>query len=311
LLVLATALGAINGIRLVPKCPPKHIHTMESHMNDRSPSNSDFEDSRFLQNLLISHWIPIIGGALVGLVIGIAIAMTQPKVWPATALAKIGQVGGTRSVTDPAAVLARTQFPSFVPEALRAAGMSFDVSDNSEAKLAKKTFTTQVQKGPDLFQMQVNGYTPADAKQFLTGALTVLQREHKVLLDAAIKDREQRLVSLKNSIEANQKEHQDILSSIKSNAALTGQQVSDTIAVAYLLRANEVERARFVEEQTILQNQLQEDKTYNTRLEAPIYVAEAPQGPSRAIAAFVGALLGFAVMVAFFALRAWFKPNRT
>lgn len=278
-------------------------------MNDRSPSYNDSEDSRFLQNLLISHWVAIIGGALAGLVIGVAIAMAQPKVWPAMALAKIGQIGGARAVIEPAAVLARTQFPSFIQDALRAAGMSLDVSGNTEAKLAKKTFITQVQKGPDLFQMQVNGYTPEEAKQFLTGALTVLQREHKVLLDLAIKERQDRLDSLKTAIEANQKEHQEILSSIKSNAQLANQ-LPDTISVSYLLRANEVERARFLEQQTILQDQLQEAKTYNTRLEAPIYVTESPQGTSKIIAAFVGALLGFAFMVALFALRKWLSPNR-
>ena len=279
-------------------------------MNDSSHSSSDYEDSRFLQNLLISNWIAIIGGTLAGLAIAVAIAMAQPKVWPAMALAKIGQIAGARAVTDPAAVLARTQFPSFVQEALRTADMPVDVLDNAEAKLAQKTFVTQVQKGPDLFQMQVNGYSQEDAKRFLTGALAVLQREHQVLLNFAIKERQERLASLKASIEANQKEHQEILASIRSNAALAGQELSNTITVSYLLRANEAERARFVEQQTILQDQLQETKTYNTRLEAPIYIAETPQGTSKTIAAFVGALLGFAFMVTLFALRAWFTPNR-
>ncbi|WYX28665.1 hypothetical protein WJ976_24885 [Achromobacter denitrificans] len=287
-------------------------------MSENLPSYSDSEESHFLQSILISHWIPIVAGALAGLVIAVAIAISQPKVWPAMALAKIGQVGGlgtgsgrnSDALTDPAAVLARTQFPSFVQDALRAADMPIDVSSDARAKLAKKTLNTQIQKGPSLFQMQVDGYTPEDAKRFLMGALEVLQREHQALLDIAIEERKARLVSVRNSLEGNQRERQVILSSLESNAAKNGQQSPDPVTVSYLLRANEVERARLVEQQNSLTDQLQAARTYNTRLETPIYVAGTSQGPSKVIAAFVGALLGFAFMVALFALRAWLKPKR-
>ncbi|QKQ50566.1 MULTISPECIES: hypothetical protein [Achromobacter] len=279
-------------------------------MSDSPSSYSNPEDSRFLQDILISHWLLIILGALGGLVVAVAIAMSQPKVWPAMALAKIGQVGGTNALTDPAAVLARTQFPSFVQDALRAAGMPVDVDSDVRAKLAKKTFNTQVQKGPSLFQMQVDGLTKEDATKFLTGALAVLQREHQALLDVAVKEKKERLASLETSIEGNQKEHQTILDSIKANAAKIGQQAPDPIMVSYLLRANEVERSRFVEQQTNLRDQLQEAKTHNTRFEAPVFVAQTPQGPSRIVAALVGALLGSALMVIIFALWAWLAPKR-
>ncbi|MBR8657706.1 hypothetical protein KDH83_30775, partial [Achromobacter sp. Marseille-Q0513] len=63
-------------------------------------------------------------------------------------------------------------------------------------------------------------------------------------------------------------------------------------------------------QQTPPQPRPQNPKPYTTRLEAPIYIAETPQGTSKTIAAFVGALLGFAFLVTLFALRAWFTPNR-
>ncbi|WP_162726411.1 hypothetical protein [Achromobacter insolitus] len=285
-----------------------NIDTTKTIMS--SSPYSDSENDRFLQKILISHWLPIIAGALVGVVIAVAIVMAQPKLWPAIALAKIGQVGGSGPVTDPAAVLARTQFPSFIQDALRAAEMPIDIYGDERAKLARKTLTTLIQRGPSLFQMQVDGYTKEDAQKLLMGALAVLQREHQALLNVAVEEKKERLASLANSIESNLKERQTILNSIESNAVKSGQSQPDPVMVSYLLRANEVEHARFVEQQTILKDQLQEAKTYNTRLEAPIYVTETPRSPSKIIAAFVGALLGFAFMVALFAFRAWLVPSR-
>ncbi|MGY6269092.1 hypothetical protein ACXIUT_05330 [Achromobacter denitrificans] len=279
------------------------------HRDARPYSNT--EDSHFLQEILISRWLPILAGTLAGVFIAVAIAVSQPKVWPAVALVKIGQVDGLGVLTDPAAALARMQFPSFVQDALRAADMPLDISNDDRAKIARKTLSTQiVQRGAGLIQMQVNGYSQKDAKQFLNGALTVLQREHQPLLNAATKEKEKNLAMLEASIAENRKERRAILSSIEASAAKAGLQQPDTIMVSYLLRANEVERARFVEQQTLLKDQIEGTNTYNTRLEAPIYVAEAPQSPSKIIAAAVGALLGFAAMVIIFALCAWLAPKR-
>lgn len=279
-------------------------------MIENSHPYSPPDDSNFLQSILISRWRSIIAGAILGSIIAVAVAMSQPTIWPAMALGKIGQVGGSGALTDPAAVLARTQFPSFTQDALRAAGMPTDVLTDARAKLARKTLNTQVQKGPSLFQMQVDGYSPEDAKKFLEGALIVLQREHQVLLDVAVEEKKKRLASLDESIAGNQKEHQAILNSIEASAIKSGQQLPDPVMVSYLLRANEIERARFVEQQTVLKDQLQEAKTFNTRLEAPIYVAETPQSASKLVAAFVGALLGFSLVVALFAFYAWLRTNR-
>ncbi|MGE8449177.1 MAG: hypothetical protein ACN6OP_00865 [Pseudomonadales bacterium] len=279
-------------------------------MSEHSSSSNDSDESRFLQNILTAHWLPILVGMLAGLVIAIFVAASQPKVWPAMSLGKIGQVGGSGALTDTNALLSRTQFPSFIQDVLRVAGMPLDVSHDPRAKLAKKTLNTQIQKGPSLFQMQVDGYTKEDAQLILTSALTVLQREHQALLDVAVEEKKERLKQLEASIAGNQKERQAILSSIETASEKSGAQLPDTVVVSYLLRANEIEHARFVEQQTTLKDQLQDAKTYNTRLEAPIFVSDTPESPSKLIAGFVGAILGFAFMVVIFALRAWLKPKR-
>ncbi|MNX19139.1 hypothetical protein D3C86_490530 [compost metagenome] len=247
---------------------------------------------------------------VLGSIIAVAIALSQPKVWPAMALAKIAQVGGSGPIADPAAVLARAQFPSFVIDALRAANMPTDINTDAQAKLAKKTLSVQVQRGPSLFQLQVDGYSTDDAEKFLNGALAVLQKEHQAQLDLAIEEKTRKLKNLDEALEMNEKERQSILSSIESNAAKSGQQLPDTVVVSYLLRANEMEAAKFREQQAVLKDQLQETKTFNTQLVAPIYVAGNAQSPSKVVAAGIGALFGLVIMMAFFVVFAWLRPTR-
>lgn len=277
-------------------------------MNDDLPPCNDFGDSRFLREIVVSNWPYILSGALVGLVLAIGIAVSQPKRWPAVALAKIGQVGGV-PLTTPASVLKRTKFPSFVDDALHAADMEVDANDAS-AKLARKTFITYAQPDTTLFQMQVAGYSPEEATRFLNGAMAVLQRDNQAQLEIAIKEKKEQLASLDNSITSNRKERQTILASIDGSARKTEVQAPDPLMISQLVRANQDERARLVEQRAILKDQLQEAKTHNTRLETPIFVAQKPLGPSRIVAALVGALLASTLMVALFAVKAWIAPKR-
>jgi len=241
---------------------------------------------------------------ILGGVAGILISLAVPKQWEAKSTLQIGQITyygqniTTVALEDPTRAIERLRLPSTSYTTLRALDLPTDSSQSSDSALIVKSASVKQVRNTNFLELSVRGYTAEDARRFLASYQNALIQAHQNLLSPSIARFSEELAQVDRSlpVAVAQKAKLQSLTDEKIRSGAPGQ-IVDNVIIGERLAATDKEIRELSEKKQVLTEQLNPERSYNTRLLGTIEISRQPIFPSRTLFAIGGAVLGFALVL--------------
>jgi len=261
--------------------------------------NTTFTDAmRFLR----AHCLKISIAIALGGLVGFSASFLFPRKWEANVTVQIGQIyDGTTTVPlePPMRVIERIRSQAFLNEANQRDFLPGKNENDPDVRLFLRTANAKLIRSSDLLELQVGGYSVDSARRSLQAVINHLFTTHGQIVDPTVKRMRNSLGEVGKLLaeaEARQVQLDDA-----AHRALTRQKdgsvgASD-ILLTQLIGANSESVRRLEIRKGELEEQLNPQRTFNTRLLGEILVGREPAYPNRAAAIFVGALAALLLLV--------------
>ena len=241
----------------------------------------------------------IVGGA-----VAIGVALMLPKQWEASAALQIGQIA-SEAPQSPAIpieaagrAMERLQLPQFKDVVLQKLGLPLGAGENADTDLIRSSLKVTQLKNADLIQLTVRGFSQADAQLYAKAFLDELVGAHASLAKPSIDKINANMAEVTRSIAAEEarKTHLAELARVRDQAKHT-----ETFPAAVLLANTTAENDKQLQalrqREISIREQLNPERTFNTRLFGPMLVSPRHVFPNRLIFAAIGLVLGLLVAV--------------
>jgi len=266
------------------------------HRDEQDAASSNTLSSARLIHIAKTQGLRLLAGVLIGGALGYAVAMVLPKQWQATATLLLGQIydGKTTVQLDPPVrAIERLRLRSLHERVLRRLGLD---PLGEAGKLFFSTAGAKTVRGSDLIEISANGYSPEQAKQFLSGLQDEFVTQHQRIFESASKRLTDNLVETEQLLAQAEARRVRLIDAASSSVAKNRSNAtsSTNLFISELLNSNAEEIGRIRREKNDLLEQLNPQRTFNTRPLGAIIVSESPVFPKTGIAILAGALLGLA-----------------
>lgn len=240
--------------------------------------------------------------AAIGGVVGIAIALVLPKQWEARSTLQLGQVVNyslSQTITpieDPPRAIERLQLPSTAEAVLHTLGLPNDPSESRDTQLILTSLTAKPVRNTNFLELSVRGYTSDDAQRFLTAYQNALIQVHKELWAPSIASFSDEFREVNQSLETAiaRKGKIQALADEKIKRGAQGQ-VVENVVIGELVTAVDSDLRALNAKKHSLQEQLNPQRSYNTRPLGPINISKRPVFPNKILFGIAGAAGGFAL----------------
>ncbi|WP_144158557.1 hypothetical protein [Paraburkholderia sp. BCC1885] len=271
------------------------MHEVERR-SSREISESQPNTLQNLVDLVKRDALKLVGGAILGAAIGYGASYLLPREWQSTVVVRLGQLyNGTAGalVETPANLVTRIQQISFQQDVLKNLGLGTDPAADPRVKLFKRSTRAKI-IGTDLVEIDVNGFSPEETQRQLNALVAQIAQIHKQMMDPSIT----RLNADLN--EANQR-----LAQAETRATtLTGaadrqlqakggaQSSPVDILLTELINDNAREIGTIQQRKAELLEQLDPERSFNTRPLVAGSVSDSPVFPKRGVMLFAGMFVG-------------------
>ncbi|CAE6811896.1 hypothetical protein R70006_05795 [Paraburkholderia domus] len=225
----------------------------------------------------------------------------MPRQWESTAVVRIGQLFNGNSATlveMPANVVARFDTRGFQNAALKRLGFNPDARADSRVKLLLKSARAKVVSS-DLIEVDVNGFSPDEAQRDLRTLIDQLGEAHQAMMAPSL----QRLNADLNEV------NQLLADAQARSTRLTGEadrqlqakgnggSSPEGLILTELINDNAREISSIRQRKAEILEQLDPQRSFNTRPLEPIVVSDAPVSPKRAVMLFAGLIAGIGLVL--------------
>lgn len=276
---------------------PISTQTPPSLGHNDNPASNQLEDllafvKTFARQLAV---LSLIGG-----IAGIVIGFMLPKQWEAQSVLQVGQIFWSSaqapavSIEEPARAVERLNFESTIDSVLQQLSLPVEPNVNSESDLIRRSAKAKLVRNTNFIEVSVRGRSPEDARRFLQTYQNTLIKTHHELWKPSISRLEGELREIQANLQqatARKERLQTLVDErirhgSKANAA-------DNIIISELATTidNEVRQLRWRE--TGVQEQLNTQRSYNTRPVSDIMVSKRPVFPNKPLFAVGGVVAGF------------------
>lgn len=239
------------------------------------------------------HGIILLGGALTGGALGLAVASTLPAQWEASVLIRVGQIGNAGTpIESPAWAMSRLkESESFENNVLKNLGPSPNAS-GSKAGLLRNALNVKIEK-PDLLHLSVRGTSREMAEQLASATIEELKGVHAKMAEPTIARWRKELddVTLELERASGEFERLSRLLDMQSNS-ITDRNLYQAVLASNILLSREAELRGFRERKHTLQEQLSPERTFSTSSWGQIKVSEQPVSPKKSRFAAGGLVIG-------------------
>jgi uncharacterized protein involved in exopolysaccharide biosynthesis len=241
----------------------------------------------------------LLGGALIGGVLGLAMAFIQPLQWEASTLIQIGQLGNAggaeggigTNIEPPLRVVDRIKNRSFQNDVLRNLGLMTD-EDDSTAKVFRDTLKVKLEKS-ELLNLTLRGMSPDEAKLHMSAVVNELKKIHARISVPTISRWHQELASIERELKQANTEAEGLAKSLDSQSDLINDKNFSQVALlSNILIMREVELREFHDQKRMLEERLSPERTFDTNVLGRIEISTKPVFPKKSLYILAGLVTG-------------------
>lgn len=253
----------------------------------------------------------ILGGALIGAVLGLCIALLLPAEWEASALVRVGQSGNTDKtlnsiepvLIEPALqVVDRIKNRSFQNNVIKKIGLPQD-EDDDKNKLFRSTLKVKLEKS-DLISINIRSLSADSAKLHLSTVVDELKSIHTKMLAPTINRWHQELAAIQFELKRSSIDLERLTKSLDGRSeSLNPSSFAQAALVSNIMIAREEELRDFRDRKLILEEMLSPERTFVTSVIGEIEVSNKAVFPKKSLFAMAGLLIGLFLAALFSMLR--------
>lgn len=242
----------------------------------------------------------IFGGAFIGAVLGLGIALLLPAEWEASALVRVGQSGNTDKtlnsiqavLVEPALqVVDRIKNISFQKEVMKKIGLPQDENDDNN-KLFRNTLKVKLEKS-DLISINIRSLSAGSAKLHLSAVVDELKSIHTKMLAPTTNRWHQELSTIQLELKRSSIDLERLTKSLDSRSeSLNPSSFAQAALVSNIMIAREEELRDFRDRKLILEEMLSPERTFVTSVIGQIEVSNKSVFPKKSLFVLAGLLLG-------------------
>jgi LPS O-antigen subunit length determinant protein (WzzB/FepE family) len=237
----------------------------------------------------------IFGGAFIGAILGLGVALLLPAEWEASALVRVGQFGNASSSGNPIEpalqVVDRIKNKSFQNEVMKKIGLSLD-EDDDKNELFRKTLKVKLEKS-DLISINIRSLSADSAKFQLSTVVDELKSIHTRMLAPTINRWHQELDTIQLELKRSSIDLERLTKSLDGRSeSLNPSSFAQAALVSNIMIAREEELRNFRDRKLILEEMLSPERTFVTSVIGQIEVSNKAVYPKKQLFVLAGLLLG-------------------
>ena len=242
----------------------------------------------------------LLGGALLGIVLGLCAALLLPTEWEATALIRVGQSGNADKtlnsiqpvLVEPALqVVDRIKNISFQKEVMKKIGLSQN-EDDDKNKLFRNSLKAKLEKS-DLISINIRGLSADSAKLHLDTVVNQLKSIHTKMLAPTINRWRQEFAAIELELKVTNADLQRLTKSLDgSSKSLNPSSFAQAALLSNIIIARGGELRGFRERKLILEEMLSPERTFVTAVIGQIEVSNKAVYPKKSFFAIAGLIIG-------------------
>lgn len=242
----------------------------------------------------------LLGGALLGIVLGLCAALLLPTEWEATALIRVGQSGNADKtlnsiqpvLVEPALqVVDRIKNISFQKEVMKKIGLSQN-EDDDKNKLFRNSLKAKLEKS-DLISINIRGLSADSAKLHLDTVVNQLKSIHTKMLAPTINRWRQEFSAIELELKVTNADLQRLTKSLDgSSESLNPSSFAQAALLSNIIIARGGELRGFRERKLILEEMLSPERTFVTAVIGQIEISNKAVYPKKSFFAIAGLIIG-------------------
>lgn len=237
------------------------------------------------------HLLALLGGALLGVVLGLAAAYALPTEWEAVARLRVAQLGGAPPVELPLRVVDRIMQKSFAANALKRMGFSLDES-NSKASLLRDNLKVTVAKS-DLVGVRVRGASLDEVERFAAALIAELAGVHAKMAAPTLQRWRNEIQDIDMELSHGDREVEQLRASLERQSRVTqATSLYQSVLTNNILYWRETELRGLRERKRVILEQLSPERTFPTAPLGGIEVSVRPGFPKKSLFAVGGLVIG-------------------
>jgi len=237
----------------------------------------------------------LLGGALLGGVLGLAIAFILPQKWEASALMRIGQLGNPGAagiaIEPPLQTVDRIKNKSFQNDVLKSLGVSTD-EDNADAKLFRDSLNVKLEKS-ELISLTLRGPSADEVEQQMSAVVNELKNIHLKMSAPTISRWHQELETFELELKRANTEAERLAKSLDGRSdSFNDRNFSQAALLSNILIARQGELRAFRDRKLELEERLSPERTYATDVLGRIEISTKPVFPKKSLFTLAGLFTG-------------------
>ena len=240
----------------------------------------------------------ILGGAFIGAVLGLGIALLLPAQWEASALVRVGQLGNAGNAgnagnpIEPALqVVDRIKNKSFQNEVMKKIGLPQDENDDKN-NLFRNTLKVKLEKS-DLISINIRSLSADNAKLHLSAVVDELKSIHTKMLAPTTNRWHQELSTIQLELKRSSIDLERLTKSLDGRSeSLNPSSFAQAALVSNIMIAREEELRNFRDRKLILEEMLSPERTFVTSVIGQIEVSNKSVFPKKSLFVLAGLVLG-------------------
>jgi hypothetical protein len=270
--------------------------TKQSHENLPGISASTFSG---VIELVRAHVLLLVVGAAVGAGIGFGASALLPNEWRASQAVQIGGVadGAQFTIVEPLSnTLERVQLRAFRSETLSNVGLNAEALDDARVRLFMKS-AKAVPLAGNLIELDVDAYSKKEAQLQVSALTDQLIRAHEQLIAPSLRRLNDQLKGIEDLLTLAQTRKATLAKELENQLRVEsrGAASSTGLILTELINNNDHDISSLEQRKSALLEQLDPQRTFNTRAMGSSFVDPRPVFPPKLPISVGGALLGIGV----------------
>ncbi len=254
------------------------------------------------------HAKKLVAAGIAGAALAVGLALVLPKQWEASVVIQVGQItneampGAPLPAPTPVEMVGRAverlQLPQFEDLVLRKLSLPLGLNENASTDLIRRSLKAVQLKNADLIEVTVRGFSQADAQRYTQAFSDALIGAHAVIAKPSLDKINANMAEVRQQI-ASEEARKGELSTLMRvrDQSKADAKFSESVLLANMVAENDKQLQGLRQREINIREQLNPERTFNTRLFGPVHVSRRHVFPSGLLFAAAGLVLGLLVAV--------------
>ncbi|MHA6830573.1 chain-length determining protein [Ralstonia pseudosolanacearum] len=234
-----------------------------------------------------------------GAALALGLALVLPKQWEASAVIQVGQLTNENPQVPSVPVetvgraVERLQLPQFEDLVLQKLNLPLGINENASTDLIRRSLRAAALKNADLIEVTVRGFSQADAQRYTQAFSDALIGAHAVIAKPSLDKINANMAEVRQQISAEDARKGELSALMRArDQAKSEAKFSESVLLANMVAENDKQLQGLRQREINIREQLNPERTFNTRLFGPVHVSRRHVFPSGLLFAASGLVLG-------------------